>query len=149
VVELAPALEALVGLARPGGLLYFPITFDGATLFEPEARQDEEILSAYHDTMQEKGSSRTGRKLFHQVRALGAEVIEMGSSDWIVHPGLEGYPGDEAFFLEFILATIESAVRDRVENATLAGWVSERRRQVESAELLYGAHQLDILARKS
>jgi hypothetical protein len=148
VVELAPALEALVGLARPGGLLYFPITFDGETLFEPEAREDQEILSAYHDTMQEKGSSRTGRKLFHRLRALGVEVLEMGSSDWIVHPTPGGYPGDEAFFLDFILSTVESAVRDRVEKETLAGWVSERRRQVELAELLYGAHQLDVLARK-
>ena len=147
VLDLEPALQALVGLSRPGGILYFPIVFDGETLFEPAVEADEEILAAYHETMRERG--RAGRRVFHRLRSSAAEVLEMGSSDWIVHPTRDGYPADEAFFLGFILKTIEAAVRDRVEASTLRAWIAERRRQLEAAELLYGAHQIDVLARKS
>jgi SAM-dependent methyltransferase len=149
LLDLAPALEALVGLARPGGLLYLPITFDGETIFEPASSLDDDVLTAYHDTMEGRG--RTGRRIFHQLRTFAVEVLEMGSSDWMVHPNHPkrgGYPGDEAFFLEFLLATIEGAVRERVEGSILEKWVSERRRQLESADLVYGAHQLDVLARR-
>ncbi len=148
ILDLSSALEALVALPRPGGLLYLPITFDGETLFEPGSSRDVEILSAYHDTMEERGSSRTGRRLFHALRSIGAEVLEIGSSDWIIHPTGDEYPGDEAFFLEFLLRTIEGAVRDRVEGASLEVWLSERRRQIEGAELFFCAHQVDVLARR-
>ncbi len=149
LLDLAPALEALVGLAQPGGLLYLPITFDGETLFEPASSLDDEVLTAYHDTMEGRG--RTGRRIFHQLRTFAVEVLEMGSSDWIVHPNHPnrgGYPADEAFFLEFILATIEGAVRERVEESILGRWLSERWRQLESAHLVYCAHQVDVLARR-
>ena len=149
ILELSPALEALVGLARPGGLLYLPITFDGETIFEPGSSLDETVLSAYHDTMEKRGSSRTGRRVFHALRAFPVEVLEIGSSDWIVHPTRAGYAEDEAFFLEFILKTIEGAVRDRVERASLETWLSVRRRQLESADLVYCAHQVDVLARRA
>ncbi len=152
LLDLAPALEALSELARPDGLLYLPITFDGETIFEPASPLDGDILTAYHDTM--KGRGRTGRRIFHQLRSLAVEVLEMGSSDWMVHPNHPdhpnggGYAGDDGFFLEFLLATIEGAVRDRVEESILEKWVSERRRQLESADLVYEAHQVDVLARR-
>ncbi len=149
ILPLSPALEALVGLARPGGLLYFPVTFDGDTIFEPGSRSDDAVLSAYHDTMEQRGSSRTGRRLFHALRAFPAEVLEIGSSDWIVHPSRSGYPEDEAFFLEYLLTTIEGAVRHRVEPASLSAWLAERRRQLASADLTYCAHQVDLLARRT
>jgi SAM-dependent methyltransferase len=148
ILELSPGLEALIALTKPGGLLYLPITFDGETLFEPGSSLDDEILSAYHDTMEERGSSRTGRRLYHALRSVGAEVLEIGSSDWIVHPMGDGYPADEGFFLEFLLQTIEGAVRGRVESADLETWLSERRRQLASADLLFCAHQFDVLARR-
>lgn len=148
VLPLAPALELLAGLVRPGGILYLPITFDGETIFEPASRGDDAVLSAYHDTMEERGSSRTGRRLFHALRAIGMEVLEIGSSDWIVHPAGGKYPEDEAFFLEFILDTVEGALRDRMEREILQGWLSERRHQLASGDLLYCAHQLDALARR-
>jgi len=152
ILPLSPSLEALVSLARPGGLLYLPITFDGETIFEPGSSLDDAVLSAYHDSMEERGSSRTsrtGRRLFHTLRAIPAEVLEIGSSDWIVHPAGAQYPEDEAFFLEFILKTIEGAVRDRVERTSLETWLSERRRQLASADLVYCAHQVDVLARRA
>lgn len=152
ILELSPSLEALVGLTRPGGLLYLPITFDGETIFEPGSSLDDAVLSAYHDTMEETGSSRTsrtGRRVFHALRSFPVEVLEIGSSDWIVHPARAEYPEDEAFFLDFILKTIEGAVRGRVERASLETWLSERRRQLESADLVYYAHQVDVLAQRA
>jgi hypothetical protein len=149
ILELDSALEALVGLARPGGFLYFPITFDGETIFEPRAPGDEAVLSAYHETMEDRGSSRTGRRIFHALRSHPVEVLEIGSSDWVVHPAGGEYSGDEEFFLRFLLSTIEGALRHRVDAAILDPWLEERRRHLDSADLLYCAHQLDVLARKA
>jgi SAM-dependent methyltransferase len=145
ILDLERGLEALTRLLRRGGLLYLPITFDGHSSFQPARREDEAILSAYHETMPRRGG--TGRLLYHAVRRRGLEVLEMGSSDWIVHPVDGAYPGDEAFFLRIILATVEGAVRGRVPAEALDPWVFERKRQVEEAELVYCAHGLDLLAR--
>jgi hypothetical protein len=97
------------------------------------------------------GESRTGRRLFHYLRAAGAPALAAGSSDWIVSAGPDGnYPGDEAYFLRSILDTIQNALRnrqDRVEPADLAGWLAERGRQLAAGELVYIAHQLDFVGR--
>ena len=147
IVDLAPALKSLVALARPGGLLYFPITFDGETVFEPAHPDDETILSRYHASMSklgsEAGNSKTGRRLFHTLSSEPVEILEMGSSDWIVRPESGGYPNDEAFFLECVVAMVERTVGDAAE-----GWAATRRQQIEERRLLYIAHQLDCLARK-
>jgi hypothetical protein len=147
IVELSRSLDLLAGLARPGGLVYLPITFDGETIFEPALPDDEAVLSVYHRAMDERGSSRTGRRLFHALKAQSLTVLEMGASDWVVHPSGRGYRADEAFFLHFLLDTIEGAVRDRVESRALEHWIAIRRRQVEAASLVYCAHQFDYLAR--
>ena len=47
---------------------------------------------------QPSGDSRTGRRLFHALRACGAEVLAAGSSDWVVHPVGGAYLHDEAYF---------------------------------------------------
>ena len=143
IVDLASALKNLVALARPGGLLYFPITFDGETVFEPAREDDETILSRYHKSMGEIGNSKTGRRLFHALSSEPVDVLEMGSSDWIVRPESGGYPHDEAFFLEFVIGMIERTVGKAAED-----WASARRRQIEDGQLLYIAHQIDCLARK-
>ena len=143
IVELAPAVNHLVSLARSGGLLYFPITFDGETIFEPAHEDDDEILSRYHQSMNGPGNSRTGSRLFHALSAEPVEVLEMGSSDWIVRPESGRYPADEAFFLEFVIGMVERTLGDDARS-----WVTERRRQIEDGQLLYIAHQIDCLARK-
>jgi hypothetical protein len=148
ILDLPSSLDALVRLARPGGLVYLPITFDGETTFEPGREEDDAILSVYHHTMNGPGSARTGRRLFHALRRHPVDVLEMGSSDWIVHPVGDGYPEDEAFFLRFILTTIEGAVAELVDPGIVGRWLSARSSQVERAELVYGAHQLDVLGRK-
>jgi hypothetical protein len=115
-------------------------------------------MQAYHRDMDERirhgrpaGESRTGRRLFHYLRAAGAPALAAGSSDWVVSAGPDGnYPGDEAYFLRSILNTIQNALRDRhdrVEPADLADWLAERSRQLAAGELVYIAHQLDFVGR--
>lgn len=158
LVDLSTALPALTGLLRDTALLYLTVNFDGSTLFLPEIDPvlDPAIEALYHNTMDERrnrgflsGNSRTGRKLFQALPTAGAEIMDAGSSDWLVFATNARYPDDEGFFLEWILDSHESALRDcrELEPAILAGWVAERRRQVDRGELIYITHQLDFLAR--
>lgn len=143
IVPLSASLESLVALSRPGGLLYFPITFDGESIFEPALADDDALLARYHGSMDAGGGSRTGRRLFHALEREPVDVLEMGSSDWIVRPDSGVYPADEAYFLSSVLEMIESTVGKDAEL-----WVSTRRRQLDEGRLLYIAHQIDCLAQK-
>ena len=93
------------------------------------------------------GSCRTGRRLFGHLKDAGARLIAAGSSDWVVWPGPDGYPGDEAYFLHFIIDTIGRALHGHPELASsrFKAWIAQRHRQIESAELTYIAHQLDVM----
>jgi hypothetical protein len=161
VLDLVDVPAVLPGLLRslvPGGVYWFTINYDGESIFEPGHPHDDQIMQAYHRDMGERfrhggpaGDSRTGRRLFHYLRAAGAPALAAGSSDWVVCPGPDGnYAGDEAYFLHSILNTIQNALRsseDRVEPADLAGWLAVRRRQLAAGELVYIAHQLDFMGR--
>jgi len=140
----------------PGGLFYFSLNFDGATIFEPPFDPDLDALieALYHRTMDTRrdrgrpsGSSRTGRRLFGRLQEAGARLIAAGSSDWVVFPGPDGYPGDEAYFLHFIIDTIGQALHGHPELAgsRFQAWIAQRHRQIEARELIYIAHQLDFL----
>lgn len=153
LVDVDALLPGLLSLLKPGGLLYATVNFDGMTLFEPEIDPalDRRIESLYHQTMNARsGGSHSGRRLFSQLTNAGVEILEAGSSDWVVHPGSSGgYPADEAYFLHHIVNTVSEALRDHPElNAVpFTEWVAKRHAQVERAELVYIAHQLDLLAR--
>jgi SAM-dependent methyltransferase len=158
LVDVPTLLPGLLRLLTPGGVYWFTINYDGETIFAPGLPHDDQIMQAYHRDMDERsrygrpaGESRTGRRLFHYLRAAGAPALAVGSSDWVVHPGPDGtYPDDEAYFLRSILNTIQNALRDRqdrVEPADLADWLAERRRQLAAGELVYIAHQLDFVGR--
>jgi SAM-dependent methyltransferase len=158
LVDVPAVLPGLLRLLVPGGVYWFTINYDGETIFAPGHPHDDQVLSAYHRDMDERvrygrpaGESRTGRHLFHHLRAAGAPALAAGSSDWVVSAGPDGhYPGDEADFLLAILSTIEDALRsrpDRVDPADLAGWLAARRRQLATGELVYLAHQLDFTGR--
>ncbi len=158
LLDLGTSLPALLGHLVPGGLCYFPITFDGVTIFQPGHASDEEILRLYHQTMDQRriqgapsGNSRTGRLLFDALRGLGADVLAAGASDWIVHPQQGEYPHDEAYFMGFILETIHHALVDHPElkPEQLESWLQVRRAQLERHELVYIAHQIDLLGRVS
>ncbi len=160
LMDVPATLPSLTCLVRPAGLLYFTIVFDGATIFQPEIAPalDTQIESLYHQTMDRRftvgkpsGDSRAGRHLFDHLRAAGVELLDAGSSDWVVFPGPDGYPADEAYFLHFILHTLHTALEGHPDlgPARLAGWIARRHAQVEEGSLVYIAHQLDFLARIS
>lgn len=158
LVDIPSALPDILTLLAPEGLFYFTITFDGATILQPEidVALDARIEVLYHETMDNRiilgkhsGDSRTGRHLFEHLRLMGAELLAAGSSDWVVFAGATGYPGDEEFFMHFIVNTIGSALMDHPEldREKLSQWVNTRHRQIEERSLVYIAHQLDFLGR--
>ncbi len=158
LLDVPTALPILFSALAPGGYFYFPITFDGASILEPaiDPLYDAHIEALYHATMDERivrgqpsGDSRTGRHLFGHLRALGADVLAAGSSDWVVFAGLEGYPADEAYFLHDIINTIHTALASHPELDAdrFARWVHQRHAQIEDGTLVYIAHQLDLVGR--
>ena len=158
LVDIPSTLPRVLGLLRPGGLLYATINFDGVTAFEPaiEPALDAQIEAIYHETMDRRvtngkpsGDSRTGRHLFANLRRAGATVLEAGSSDWLVFARDGAYRGDEAFFLRFIIDTVHGALREHpaLDQDAFTAWVAARHGQIERGELVYLAHQLDFLCR--
>jgi SAM-dependent methyltransferase len=155
VLDILPAadLHTLLGALAPGGLWYFPITFDGGTRFRPAHPADRDIERRYHEHMDTKpgGDSRAGATTLAHCRAsAGVSVLGVAGSDWVVRPTDGTYPGDERYFLAHILETVETAVR-AVANAgfdpTLTDWLDTRRGHLDSGDLLYLTHQLDLLGR--
>jgi SAM-dependent methyltransferase len=160
LVDLPSTLPALCSGVQPGGLVYFTTNFDGVTILQPDIDPllDPEIMSLYHETMDRRivsgkpaGDSRTGRHLFDHLRTCGVQILDAGSSDWVVFPGPHGYPDDEAYFLHHIIHTIANALRGcpDVDGRRLAAWIAERHTQIERSTLVYIAHQLDLLGRVS
>jgi SAM-dependent methyltransferase len=158
LVDVPAILPGLLRLLAPGGVYWFTVNYDGESIFAPGHPHDDQVMRAYHRDMDERvrygrpaGESRTGRHLFHHLRAAGAPALAAGSSDWVVSAGPDGsYPGDEAYFLRSILRTIQDALRTRqdwLEPADLADWLAVRHRQLAAGELVYIAHQLDFAGR--
>ncbi|MHB8069414.1 MAG: class I SAM-dependent methyltransferase [Desulfobaccales bacterium] len=156
LVDLSATLPSLLSLLKEGGLCYFTLNFDGATIFLPylDAEFDRQIEELYHQTMDQRhlqpwlsSQSQTGRRLFHMLSAAGAQVLAAGSSDWVVHPGPDGYPADEAYFLHFIIHTVATALNGhpQLHPERFQDWVETRHRQIEKGQLLYIARQLDYL----
>lgn len=155
LVDLDAALPGLFGLLRLGGNFYFPINFDGLTLLEPgvDPILDEQVIHLYHRTMDERqvsgkpsGDSRTGRRLFAALSSAGAEILAAGASDWVVHPTRHSYPADEAYFLRFIIHTIQQALagHPELDPQRFAAWIAARFAQVARGELVFIAHQIDF-----
>jgi SAM-dependent methyltransferase len=158
LVDLSQAVPLLLSRVRPGGCVYFTLNFDGQTVFEPteDKALDETIERLYHETMDGRlvrgrptGGSRTGRSLLRSLRALGACLLAAGGSDWICVAGPEGYGEDEAFFLHFIVDTVGEALsgHPQLDPRRFSDWLNLRHRQIDSHELIYLAHQIDLVAR--
>jgi SAM-dependent methyltransferase len=158
LVDVTATLPKLLALLEPEGLFYFTITFDGATILQPEIDPalDARIEALYHETMDKRiiggklsGDSRTGRHLFKHLGSLGVDLLAAGASDWVVFAGPTGYPGDEEFFMHFLVHTIGTALQGHPElNAQkFDDWVKTRHRQIGDRSLVYIAHQLDFLGR--
>ncbi len=158
LTDVRDALARLGSALAPGGLCYFPITFDGGTWFHPpvDPAFDERVARRYHDHMDAgegtaggEGDSRAGRRLLSALPELGGTVLATGGSDWVVVPGPDGYRADEAYFLHHVVETVRGALADdpALEAARFARWVERRHRQIEDGRLVYVAHQLDVLGR--
>ena len=153
-------LGAAVTALKPGGFLYLPITFDGETVFGPQidADIDKRVIAAYHATMDARrtpdglptGGSRAGQSLLRALPEAGLELVEEGPSDWEVVPQGGAYLHDVAYFLHHIINFVWESLREggEIPVNSLQGWVAARHAQVERGELVYIAHQNDVLARK-
>ncbi len=158
LLDVPRALPRLLAAVRPGGLVYFSLNFDGLTIFEPaiDPEFDRLIERLYHRTMDERitrgaasGDSRIGRRLIGHLRRAGVDVLAAGASDWVVLARDGRYPDDEAYFLRFIIHTVHGALRGHPEldPARFDAWAAERGAQIERGELIYIAHQMDVLGR--
>ncbi|MFC4540612.1 class I SAM-dependent methyltransferase [Halosolutus amylolyticus] len=158
LTDVRAALEAVTGGLRSGGVAYFPITFDGVTALLPpvDPELEDRIERRFHRRMDttekvggETGDSTAGRHLLTAIPATGGRVVAAGGSDWVVRPIDGGYEADEAYFLHHIVDTIESALAadGTIEAERVRAWAASRHEQVATADLVYLAHQLDVLAR--
>jgi len=154
LLPMPGSLRELLKLLRPGGLAWLTINFDGLTSFEPsmDSNLDQQIERLYHDSMDMRpsgGDSQAGRHLFSHLRAVGAEILAAGASDWVVHAVEGRYPADEAYFLNFILHFFEQSLGGHpgLDEAQFKTWLLQRRDQIESGELVYIAHQTDFLVK--
>lgn len=156
--DIPRALPRLLRPLKPGGLCYFTINFDGATIFEPviDPALDAQIEMLYHRSMDERvtdgqpsGDSRSGRHLFHLLPGTGVEILAAGSSDWVVFGSGGSYPEEEAYFLYCILHFVESSLtgHPKLDRDAFAHWMTERRGQIATGQLVYIAHQIDFLGR--
>lgn len=155
VLDVA-GLNSLPGLLDglvPGGLWYFPITFDGGTRFAPAHPADRAVEWAYHRHMDRKpgGDSRAGSHALSRLQGRDdATVLDVAGSDWAVRPVDGGYPGTERVLVDHVLDTVESAVGEIIGPGfakTFAEWLSARREQAAKGQLMYTTHQLDLLGR--
>jgi SAM-dependent methyltransferase len=155
--DIPRILPGLRQCLKPGGLAYFSINFDGVTAFEPvfDRELEERIIGAYHRTMDERrtggspsGDSRAGRHMFKELVQAGFQILDAGSSDWIVYPRNGVYQADEAYFLHHILHFFEESLHNmpEVTPGELDNWLKRRHTAVDRGELVYIAHQIDFLA---
>lgn len=156
LVDIPKTLPLLKNLLHPGSSFYFSLNFDGATIIEPaiDPAFDQLVETLYHRSMDERhiqgeasGDSQAGRHLFNHLYQAGFSVTGAGSSDWVVFPVNKAYPDDEAYFLHFIIQTIYQELKHHPELETkrFEAWVAKRHQQIEAAELVYIAHQLDFV----
>jgi len=160
IVPVTQVAQQLLPLIAGGGLGYFPITFDGVTDFRPvdDRALTTTLLDGFHaamDAPDRPGGSQTGRRLFTELPAAGADHLAAGGSDWVVMPSDDGYPADEAMFLRHIVDTVENALLtetpeaaiDTVSDDAIRAWARQRHAQIDRGELTYLAHNIDHLIR--
>ncbi len=156
LVPMERALDAFLDALAPGGLAYFPLTFDGTTIFQPDHPADGAVERAYHadiDAAPDR-DSHAGRHLLDALRRRPGDLLAVGSSDAVVRPRTDGadegartsYPADEAYFLERILGFVDDTVTaDEVPERD--DWLATRRSQLTAGELSYVGHRYDLLYR--
>lgn len=156
LLDLSTAIKHIFSLIKPGGLFYFTLNFDAVSIFEPaiDPEFDAIVMALYHQSMDQRlvngvpsGESKTGRHLFKTLQSLGGEILEAGASDWVIYPHSGRYIDEEAFFLHFLIHTIERQLSQSsdLDQTTFASWIAKRHEQIEQGELIFIAHQLDFV----
>ncbi|MBE0408901.1 MAG: hypothetical protein IBX69_04125 [Anaerolineales bacterium] len=156
LVDSSLVIPDLLDLLEDEGLFYFTLIFDGATILEPPIQPefDHQVITLYHQSMDFRetngtptGGSRSGRRIFHQLMNAGANILSAGSSDWVLYPQDGGYRADEAFFLHFIIHTIYEELKNhpQLDPQQFKIWINQRHSQIERGEMVFIAHQLDVL----
>lgn len=157
LADLEDVIPQFCALIKPGGFLYLTLNYDGETILLPiaDSHLDKFIIGLYHQSMDERkiegrksGDSQTGRHLFHHLKKANTNILAVGSSDWIVFPGAQGYTPDETYFLHFIIHTIHAELKTHplMIGHDFEDWIQQRHTQVEHGELIFIAKQLDFLA---
>jgi hypothetical protein len=155
-MNLPFTLPQLFTLLRVGGLYYFTGNYDGAIIFEPaiDPDLDKTIENLYARTMDERitygrisGESQAGRRVFTLLRQVGAELLDAGSSDWVVFANDKGYQADEVYFLHFVVNSVEQVLAGSpaLDAQKFSNWIQERHAQIRRGELVLVAHQLDFV----
>lgn len=155
VLDLLPLPESLPKLfSLTKDLAWLTINFDGSSILEPaiDPALDRRIELLYHKTMDRRpggGDSQSGRNLFTYLDQAKADILEAGSSDWVVYPQQGKYTADEAAFLQYILGFFEESLTAHpdLDTGKFSRWLNTRRNQIAKGELVYIAHQLDFLVR--
>lgn len=159
LVNLDAAMRSMAPLLKKDGIFYFSINYDGVTGFEPkiEHKLDSLIENLYHQDMDKKrfkeqhvGGKHSGRFLLYELTQKGYDILNVGGSDWIVYPEGNGYQEDEAYFLHFIIHTIDGALSGHpdLDQASFKAWINKRHTQIDAGELIYVTHQLDFCVRR-
>ncbi|HHP7237249.1 class I SAM-dependent methyltransferase [Longibacter sp.] len=96
--------------------------------------------------------ARCGRDLLIDAPGAGFDVVDAGSSDWLVRPDSKtgGYVEEEDYFLACMLHFVEEALTDAasIDRSQLEDWLARRRRQLDDATLMLLVHNLDVLLRR-
>jgi SAM-dependent methyltransferase len=155
-LEIVPVLLELL---EPLGLFYFSLNFDGLTSFLPEIDPvfDDKVFDLYHKSMDERrvdgartGGSRTGRRLLERILTENADILQAGSSDWVITPHQGGYTADEITFLQAIVQMVHDELQDHpdLNPQEFKDWIKQRHTQINHGELVLLTHQLDILGQR-
>jgi SAM-dependent methyltransferase len=157
LVDVRENLNSFLKLLKPGGIFYLSHIYDGLTTFFPEMDSDKTMLEFYNRSMDERDNdisayprSRTGREVLQLLLDMkDIEIIEAGSSDWIVFPRKGVYPKDEREFLLYMVDMIDGALRNvgAIDPDDLKEWIQTRKEQIENGELTFISHQLDVVGK--
>lgn len=138
--DIVDAGEAVDAFGAVTDLVYAPITYDGATAFEPDDPADEAVLGRYERHMREyRAGSPDGAKALEETLS---DVLAEAPSPWLLEPP---YTDGERTVTARVLDTIEGAVRETGYDAS--EWADRRRRQLAAGELYYEARNRDLLGR--
>ena len=154
-LDLLTMPKSLLGLmSLTKDLAWLTINFDGVTILEPtiDPALDEKIEQLYHQTMDTRstgGDSKSGRHLFKHLQDVGFQILSAGGSDWVVYGQGGKYKYEEEYFLNCILHFFDKSLTAHEElNANaFSKWIAKRREQIMRGELVYIAHQMDLLVK--